>query len=174
MPDPSLDTQYDVLYILRPELSQEEQEAAIAAFEEVVVANGGEVLATSPWGLRRLSYELDGLREGIYVNMPIRGKACVEELDRRLRIDSRTVRHLIIRETRRQYKTRLRQGSEPLVVPAAEEPEPVVEEGPEALVAEEPESTFEPTPAEAEEAPESAESQAEAADAADDSDTPTE
>ncbi len=70
MPDPSLDTQYDVLYILRPELSQEEQEAAIAAFEEVVVANGGEVLATSPWGLRRLSYELDGLREGIYVNMP--------------------------------------------------------------------------------------------------------
>lgn len=132
MADPSLDTQYDVLYILRTELSQDEQDEAVEAFKDVVIANGGTVEAVSPWGVRRFAYEIDGLREGVYVNMLILGKACIQELDRRLRIDSRTVRHMIVRETRRQYKARLKQAAEPLVVPEVEEPEVAPEDEPEA------------------------------------------
>lgn len=130
MADPSLEIQYDLLYMLRPDLPQEEQDQAIKDYQEIVAANGGTVLAVSEWGRKRLAYEIDGYQEGIYVNMPIEGKACVQELDRRLRIDSRTIRHIIVRETRRQYKARLRQQMAP------SSSEPVAEE----WLAEEPEA----------------------------------
>lgn len=139
MPDPNLDYRYDVLYILNAELSQEEQDEAIEDFKGIVTAHDSGILEVAPWGLKRFAFEIDGQREGVYVNMLIHGKSCVQELDRRLRIDGRTVRHIIVKETRRQYKARLRsQATKEAIAPDTDEAQTETEAAPAEAPAEAP------------------------------------
>ena len=58
---------YEVLYILRPDMSEEEYTAAVEKFNALIQANGGEVVKTDIWGKRKLAYEIEKLREGYYV-----------------------------------------------------------------------------------------------------------
>ncbi|HVS44945.1 MAG TPA: 30S ribosomal protein S6, partial [Candidatus Dormibacteraeota bacterium] len=57
---------------------------------------GAEVLTTTPWGKRRLAYEIAGLRDGHYVIVEFRGDGSkVKELERALRINDQVIRHMI-------------------------------------------------------------------------------
>ena len=58
---------YEVLYILRPDMTEEEYTAAVEKFNALIQANGGEVVKTDIWGKRKLAYEIEKLREGYYV-----------------------------------------------------------------------------------------------------------
>jgi len=112
LPDPNLEYQYDCLYILRTNLPPNEVEQATEQFRGVVVDNDGGIIQITPMGQKRLTYEIRDEKEGIYVDMLFWGKPAVEELRRRLRIDTRVIRHIIVKETDRQYKARIRAGLE--------------------------------------------------------------
>lgn len=89
---------YEALYIVHPELSDEQVEAITEKYKKAVEDRGGVVESVERWEKRRLAYEVKGQREGIYVLMTFKSDAEVEsELNRLFRIGDDVLRHLIVR-----------------------------------------------------------------------------
>ena len=87
---------YELMYVVRPDLDEDGLRTAVEAVQGLVEGQGGEVLNTTPWGKRRLAYEIAGLRDGHYVIVEFRGDgAKVKELERALRINDQVIRHMI-------------------------------------------------------------------------------
>ena len=66
-------TEYEVTYVLRPNLEETEVDERANAIAEGVKTRGGEVVGElEKLGKRRLAYEIDDVREGYYVTMNFR------------------------------------------------------------------------------------------------------
>src|ERR1700736_4082646 len=93
-------TDYEVTYILRPNLEETEVDERANAIAEGVKTRGGEVVGElEKMGKRRLAYEIDDVREGYYVVMNIRsGPEEQKELERLLRLNESVLRALVIRK----------------------------------------------------------------------------
>ncbi|TMC50826.1 MAG: 30S ribosomal protein S6 [Chloroflexi bacterium] len=88
---------YELMYIVRPDLDDEGLRGAMEAVESLVEGQGGEVVKTTSWGKRRLAYEIQNLRDGHYVILQLRlDGGRVGEVDRSLRISDAVFRHLIV------------------------------------------------------------------------------
>ena len=87
---------YEAVYILNPNLSEEQTASLVARFK-AVVENNGTVTEVDEWGKRRLAYPIDDLNEGYYVLMTFTAAAAVpQELDRIFRITDGVMRSLIV------------------------------------------------------------------------------
>ena len=87
---------YEAVYILNPELNEEQIAALVERFKGVVEANG-TVSEIDEWGKRRLAYPINDLMEGYYVLMTFNAAAAVPaELDRIFRITDGVMRSMII------------------------------------------------------------------------------
>ena len=90
--------EYEMMYIVRPELDEAGLTGAIEKVSGLVTGNGGEVIKADPWGRRRLAYPIKSCREGQYVLTQFKlDPAATTELERGLRITEDVIRHLIIR-----------------------------------------------------------------------------
>lgn len=90
---------YETMFLLNPSLSEEEYEAMVNRFAELIQSNGGEVTKTDRMGRRRLAYEIEGIAEARYTvhyfNAP---SNLVAELERVYRITDAVIRYLIVRK----------------------------------------------------------------------------
>jgi small subunit ribosomal protein S6 len=90
--------QYELVYIVSPESGEQEVADLHTQVEAVVSRFGGQVEKTENWGRRKLAYEIGRHKEGTYVLEVINGPGeMVRELDRRLRVADRVIRHLTVR-----------------------------------------------------------------------------
>ena len=90
---------YEVLYVLHPELEEEAVEAAITRFEETIARLGGTIAKTDRWGKKRLAYEIKDQLEGFYVLTTFQApNEASQELDRLMRIADEVLRHLIVKK----------------------------------------------------------------------------
>jgi small subunit ribosomal protein S6 len=88
---------YELMYIVRPELDDEAVRAAVTRVRGMIEAHNGEVVKTTLWGKRRLAYEVNHLRDGHYVLVVLHLDGDrVAPLERALRIDETVFRHLIV------------------------------------------------------------------------------
>ena len=91
-------TDYEVTYILRPSLEENEVDERAAAIGEIVKSQRGEVVATEKLGKKRLAYEIDDVREGNYVVMQFKSDgAASKELERQLKLHEDVLRALVVR-----------------------------------------------------------------------------
>ena len=87
---------YEALYIIKPNLGEEDTAALVAKFKELVEANG-TLTELNEWGSRRLAYPIEDLNEGYYVLMTFESKPeFPAELDRIFKITDGIMRSLII------------------------------------------------------------------------------
>lgn len=146
---------YEALYIVDAELTEEQLAPIMEKYKKVVTDMGGEVSDASPWeqGRRRLAYQIDKRREGLYVLMRFESDGnAPKELDRVFRISDDVFRHLIVKEEIPPVAVAEAESSEPADAEAvetvpAEEPagtESVEEQVPEVTEAAEPEGDIEP------------------------------
>ena len=92
---------YESLYIVDPELTDEQLEPIVEKYKKVVTDMGGVVGETGKWeqGRRRLAYDIANRREGMYVLMNFEANTDVpEELDRVFKISDDVFRHVIVRQ----------------------------------------------------------------------------
>jgi small subunit ribosomal protein S6 len=88
---------YELMYIVRPDLDEEALKGAADSVETLVRSQGGEIEKTTMWGKRRLAYEVKHLRDGHYVISYIRLDGTkVAEVERALRIHETVFRHLLV------------------------------------------------------------------------------
>ena len=89
---------YECMYILNPNLTEEETSALVEKFRALVVSDSPEntVDEVQEMGKRKLAYEINYLTEGYYVLMKFTcGPAFPAELDRVLGITDGVIRSLI-------------------------------------------------------------------------------
>ncbi|ATO49379.1 MULTISPECIES: 30S ribosomal protein S6 [Brevibacillus] len=91
--------QYEVMYVLRPDLEEEKVKANVARYSEVVTNNGGEITKLQEMGKRRLAYEIQKFKDGFYVLMNFKANAeVVTETERLMKINDDVIRFLFVRE----------------------------------------------------------------------------
>jgi small subunit ribosomal protein S6 len=89
---------YELMYIVRPDMTEEDQDKLISTLQSVVPPSGGTVQKVEKMGKRRLAYSVRRFHEGVYVLMVIEGGgAVIHELERRLRVTEQVIKFLTVR-----------------------------------------------------------------------------
>jgi small subunit ribosomal protein S6 len=101
---------YEIMFIVNPNATDEEIDKINAQIEGVVTAGGGKVEKIEKMGKRRLAYEVDKHREGHYVLFVLSANGeIVKECERRLRVIDAVIKYITVRtddEARRFDKIR--------------------------------------------------------------------
>ena len=90
--------QYELVYIVSPDASEEAVAELHTQVEEIVTRYKGTLDKTENWGRRKLAYEIGHAREGTYVVETITGSGeLMKEIDRCFRVTDTIIRHLTVR-----------------------------------------------------------------------------
>lgn len=109
---------YEVMFIVRPDITDEDLDRLISSLESYVGNAGGTVKGVERMGKRRLAYLVRNFHDGMYVLLSIEGGgAVIRELERRLRVTEPVIKYLTVRtddEQKRAEKFRkLREAHRP-------------------------------------------------------------
>ena len=120
---------YEVMFILRPDMPEEETEKLISHLEGSVTSLGGTV-KIERMGRRRLAYTVRKFQEGNYVLLTVEGSGqMVHELERRLRVTEPVIKFLTVRvdeeqkrleKVRKIRETRVKRKPQPAAEAGAE------------------------------------------------------
>ena len=89
---------YELMFIVRPDMTEEDLDKLISTLSAVVPTSGGTVQKVEKMGKRRLAYVVQRFHEGIYVLMVVEGGGAVmHELERRLRVTEQVIKFLTVR-----------------------------------------------------------------------------
>ena len=87
---------YEMLYVLDASLADEAKESFVSKFEAIVTDNGGKVVSTDKWGVKKLAYPINYKHDGYYVLMTFEAEAnVVKELDRLAGLSTEVLRRMI-------------------------------------------------------------------------------
>ncbi len=90
---------YETMYILRPDLNDEAVDAVIGKYQGMLKDQGASILETQHRGKRRLAYEIDRIREGIYIQMNYTAPgAAIAPLERAMRLSDEVIRFLTVKQ----------------------------------------------------------------------------
>ncbi|MCG6134955.1 MAG: 30S ribosomal protein S6 [Nostoc sp. LLA-1] len=90
---------YETIYILRPDLGDEQVEQAIAKYQNLLQEQGAENMEVQNRGKRRLAYEIKKHRDGIYVQMNYTGPgSAIAPMERAMRLSEEVIRYLTIKQ----------------------------------------------------------------------------
>ena len=88
-------TKYETVYVLDPvfdEIKANEESERVSGW---ITDLGGEVVEVQKWGKRRLAYEINKKRDGVYTMVVWQGGGpMVKEVERRLRLNESVMRAL--------------------------------------------------------------------------------
>jgi small subunit ribosomal protein S6 len=101
---------YEVMFIVRPDVADEDLDKLVAGLEQTVANGGGTVKSTEKLGRRKLAYLVRKFNDGNYVLLTIEaGGALVAEVERRLRVSEPVIKFITVRmdeEDKRLAKVR--------------------------------------------------------------------
>lgn len=87
---------YESLYVIVPELNEEETKSVIDKFNGIITANGGEIVKVDEWGKRRLAYPINYKTEGYYVLVVFESEGNLPaELERNMKNDEKIMRYKV-------------------------------------------------------------------------------
>lgn len=90
---------YETMYILRPDLGDEATDQAIAKYQSLLQEQGATDIETQHRGKRRLAYEIDRQREGVYIQMNYQAPgAAIAVMERAMRLSDEVIRYLTVKQ----------------------------------------------------------------------------
>jgi small subunit ribosomal protein S6 len=91
---------YETIFILQPELSEDDIKTVTAKAQDVISSYKGECLRMDDWGIRKLAYPIKKSARGRYYYLRFDGESTlIAELERRLRLDDKVLRYQTINIT---------------------------------------------------------------------------
>jgi len=89
---------YELMFIVRPDMAEEDQDKLISTLESAVTSSGGQVKNVEKMGKRRLAYTVRKFHDGLYVLLTVEGSGgLIHELERRLRVTEPVIKFLTVR-----------------------------------------------------------------------------
>ena len=90
---------YETMYILRPDIPEEEVDSHLKKYSEILEKSGTEVLDSQMRGKRRLAYPIAKHKEGIYVQLSHKGTGQqVSTLERAMRLSEDVIRYITVKQ----------------------------------------------------------------------------
>jgi small subunit ribosomal protein S6 len=121
---------YEVMFIVRPDVEDEEADKLIESLGNTVKTGGGVVRSAEKLGRRKLAYQVRKFNDGNYILLTVEANgAVVLELERRLRVTEQVIKFITVRmdeEEKRLAKVKalrgVRRAATPAAAPAAPAP----------------------------------------------------
>ncbi len=89
---------YELLFILKPNLSDEERKKNVDILKKIIVENKGEITREEDWGKRNFAYEIMKFSEGYYTLLNFTANSDVPaKLEKRMKHTESILRWLIIK-----------------------------------------------------------------------------
>ena len=90
---------YETMYILRPDIPEEEVDSHLKKYSEILEKSGTEVLDSQMRGKRRLAYPIAKHKEGIYVQLSHTGDGQqIAILEKAMRLSEDVIRYLTVKQ----------------------------------------------------------------------------
>ena len=90
---------YETMYILRPDIPEEEVDSHLKKYSEILEKSDTEVLDSQMRGKRRLAYPIAKHKEGIYVQLSHRGDGQqIAVLEKAMRLSEDVIRYLTVKQ----------------------------------------------------------------------------
>lgn len=88
---------YEIMFIIRPTLGEDEVKKVVKDFSDIIKKNGGKVTKEENMGQREFAYEIKDFKSGYYFVFEVEAKddKAIKEFDRLALINNDIVRHLI-------------------------------------------------------------------------------
>ena len=113
---------YETMYILRPDIPEEEVESHLTKYRDILVETGADVLDNQMRGKRRLAYPIAKHKEGIYVQLSHNGDGQqVSVLEKAMRLSEDVIRYLTVKQDGPLPAPRVAPGTEPAAQPETAE-----------------------------------------------------
>jgi small subunit ribosomal protein S6 len=96
---------YELMFIVRPDMTEEDQDRLILNLESAVASSGGQMKNVEKMGKRRLAYTVRKFSDGVYILLTFEGSGgLVHELERRLRVSEAVIKFLSVRTDEEQKR----------------------------------------------------------------------
>ncbi len=90
---------YETMYILRPDLTDEQVNQAIEKYQGILRDNGAQDIEVQNRGKHRLAYEIKRQKDGVYVQVNYKGNGSfVAPMERAMRLSEEVIRYLTLKE----------------------------------------------------------------------------
>ena len=90
---------YETMYILRPDIAEEEVSDHIEKYNKILKKNGGKILDSQMRGKRRLAYQIGKHREGIYVQLSHQGDGQhIAKIEKAMRLSEDVIRYMTVKQ----------------------------------------------------------------------------
>ncbi|MGL5075866.1 MAG: 30S ribosomal protein S6 [Waterburya sp.] len=107
---------YEMMYILRPDLSEDQVGEAVGRYKDYLNENGAENLEIQVKGKRRLAYAVGKYLDGIYVQMNYQADGSqIAPLERMMRLSEDTIRYLTLKPKKRAMIAAQNAAATPIV-----------------------------------------------------------
>ncbi len=123
---------YEVMFIVRPDVEDEEADKLIESLTNTVKSGGGTVKSVEKMGRRKLAYQVRKFNDGNFILLTVEATGpVVLELERRLRVTEQVIKFITVRmdeEEKRLAKVKALRGvrrsanAEPAAHPVAAAP----------------------------------------------------
>ena len=89
---------YEIMFIVRPDLADEDVDKLVATMETNITNGGGTVTGVQRMGRRRLAYLVRKFQDGNYILLNVEGPGSViREAERRLRVAEQVIKFITVR-----------------------------------------------------------------------------
>lgn len=87
---------YETIFVLKANMEEEKRVEAIEKFKGIINADG-EIESVEEWGVKKLAYEIEKMREGYYVLVNFKANVTLPaELERNFRISDDVIRFIVV------------------------------------------------------------------------------
>ena len=90
---------YETMYILRPDIAEDEVSKHIDKYNKLLEEFGGTILDSQMRGKRRLAYQISKHREGIYVQLSHQGDGQhIFKIEKAMRLSEDVIRYMTVKQ----------------------------------------------------------------------------
>ena len=123
---------YETLYLINPNLADEEYREVVTKFKDLVEKNDGVIIAIDEWGKKSLAYIVKKFDKGYYVLFQYCGKgSIISEVERNMQLDERVLKFQTIKLAENADPEGIKAKAKELLERASQKLEAVEEEAPE-------------------------------------------
>src|SRR6185369_925151 len=96
---------YELMFIVRPDMTEEDVDKVISTIDAQVTTGGGTVKNVERMGKRRLAYVVRNFADGLYILVTIEGPgSAIHEVERRLRVTEPVIKFITVRVDEEQKR----------------------------------------------------------------------
>lgn len=96
---------YETVFIVRPDLTQEELDKELEFYKNNIEQNGGRIIKVEPWGKVTMAYAIENYVDGFYYLIQFEAEHTYpDEIAKRFRYNENVLRYVVVAIDEKKFK----------------------------------------------------------------------